>query len=60
MWMGGFVPMGYRVQDRKLVIHEPEAAVIRMIFERFLKIGSATTLAREAQDQERPSPWPRN
>jgi len=46
MWMGGFVPMGYRVQDRKLVIHEPEAAVIRMIFERFLKIGSATTLAR--------------
>jgi len=47
MWMGGFVPMGYRVQDRKLVIHEPEAAVIRMIFERFLKIGSATTLARQ-------------
>ncbi len=47
MWMGGFVPMGYRVQDRKLVIHEPEAAVIRMIFERFLKTGSATTLARQ-------------
>lgn len=47
MWMGGFVPMGYRVQDRKLVVHEPEAAVIRMIFERFLKIGSATTLARQ-------------
>src|SRR6478752_6730846 len=47
MWMGGFVPMGYRVRDRKLVIHEPEAAVIRMIFERFLKIGSATTLSRQ-------------
>ena len=35
MWMGGFVPMGYRVQNRKLVIHEAEAGVIRMIFERF-------------------------
>ena len=22
MWMGGFVPLGYRVQDRKLVIHD--------------------------------------
>src|SRR6185437_13599301 len=45
MWMGGFVPMGYRVENRKLVLHEGEAATIRMIFERFLKIGSATTLA---------------
>ena len=47
MWMGGFVPMGYRVENRKLVIHEPEAAIIRMIFERFIKVGSATVLARQ-------------
>src|SRR5262249_29386411 len=47
MWMGGFVPMGYRVENRKLVIYEREAAVIRRIFERFLKVGSATTLARQ-------------
>jgi hypothetical protein len=47
MWMGGFVPMGYRVQNRKLVVHEPDAAVIRMIFQRFLKVGSATLLARQ-------------
>ncbi|MCX7362611.1 MAG: recombinase family protein [Alphaproteobacteria bacterium] len=46
MWMGGVVPLGYEVQDRKLVINEPEAANVRMIFERFLKVGSATTLAR--------------
>ncbi len=46
MWMGGFVPLGYRVENRKLVIHEPEAAVVRMIFERFVKVGSATALAR--------------
>jgi DNA invertase Pin-like site-specific DNA recombinase len=52
MWMGGFVPMGYRVQDRKLVVHEDEAAIICMIFERFLKIGSATTLARQLRAEE--------
>ena len=46
MWMGGVVPLGYEVQDRKLIINEPEAATVRMIFERFLKVGSATTLAR--------------
>ena len=46
MWMGGVVPLGYEVQDRKLIINEPEAATVRMIFERFLTVGSATTLAR--------------
>jgi DNA invertase Pin-like site-specific DNA recombinase len=52
MWMGGFVPMGYRVENRKLVVHEPEAATIRMIFERFLKIGSATILAQKLQAED--------
>ena len=46
MWMGGFVPLGYEVRDRKLVINEPEATTVRMIFERFVEVGSATTLAR--------------
>lgn len=46
MWMGGTVPLGYEVKDRKLVINEPEAATVRMIFERFVEVGSATTLAR--------------
>jgi len=46
MWMGGFVPLGYAVRDRKLVINEPEAATVRMIFERFVTVGSATALAR--------------
>ncbi len=46
MWMGGFVPLGYDVKDRKLVINKTEAATVRMIFERFTRIGSATTLVR--------------
>jgi DNA invertase Pin-like site-specific DNA recombinase len=47
MWMGGFVPLGYEVKERKLVVKEAEAKTVRMIFERFVKIGSATALVRQ-------------
>src|SRR6266478_795959 len=46
MWMGGHPPFGYDVRDRKLIVNEAEAATVRMIFERYLRVGSATTLAR--------------
>ncbi len=46
MWMGGNPPLGYDVADRRLVVNEVEAATVRMIFERFLKLGSATLLVR--------------
>ena len=51
MWMGGTVPLGYRVENRKLVIDDREAAIVRTIFERFLKLGSATLLARQLRDE---------
>ncbi len=47
MWMGGYVPLGYDVRDRKLVVNDDEAASVRRIFERFVELGSATALARE-------------
>ena len=47
MWMGGTVPLGYDVKDRRLMINKPEAKTVRMVFERFVEIGSATVLARE-------------
>ena len=46
MWMGGFVPLGYDVNDRKLVVNGREAATVRMIFERYTRMGSATALVR--------------
>jgi site-specific DNA recombinase len=46
MWMGGHPPLGYDVKDRKLVVNEPEAALVRSIFKRFVRVGSATTVAR--------------
>ena len=41
MWMGGVVPLGYDVKDRKLIINEQEAKTVRYIFDRYLvlKIG---------------------
>ena len=47
MWMGGHTPMGYDVVARKLIINETEALAIRRMFERFVELGSATTLTRE-------------
>lgn len=49
MWMGGVPPLGYDVQDRKLVINEPEAMLVRDIFTRYAEHGSAAQLVRELQ-----------
>ena len=47
LWMGGNVPLGYRVEARKLVVVESEAALVRRIFTRFAALGSALQVARE-------------
>ena len=47
MWMGGHAPLGYDVRDRKLIVNETEATLVRHIFERFLQVGSATKLVQE-------------
>ena len=47
MWMGGFVPWGYDVAERKLVVNEAEADQVRAVFQRFTELGSATQLTRE-------------
>ena len=47
LWMGGHPPLGYDVSDRKLVINDAEANLVRHIFQRFLQVGSATKLVQE-------------
>jgi site-specific DNA recombinase len=44
MWMGGNVPLGYDVKDRKLIVNEPEAATARLIFRRYAELGSVALL----------------
>jgi DNA invertase Pin-like site-specific DNA recombinase len=50
MWMGGMVPLGYRVENRKLVVVEEEAQLVRRIFTRFAQTGSALKVARELNE----------
>ena len=47
MWMGGWAPLGYRVENRKLLIDEPEAEKVRWIFTRYVQTGSVTTVVKE-------------
>jgi site-specific DNA recombinase len=47
LWMGGVPPLGYDVIDRKLVVNGSEADLVRLIFRRFLEVGSATRLVEE-------------
>lgn len=47
MWMGGSVPLGYVLENRKLMVHEPDAFVVRSMFDRFLRVGAATVLTAE-------------
>ena len=49
MWMGGKVPLGYDVRDRKLVVNEPEAARVRRVFELFVEAGSGVETVRRLQ-----------
>ena len=47
MWMGGTPPLGYDVVERKLLVNEPEADLVRYIFRRYAEHGSAAELVRE-------------
>jgi DNA invertase Pin-like site-specific DNA recombinase len=47
MWMGGLVPLGYDVVERRLVVNESEAEMVREIFRRYLELGSVRLLMED-------------
>ena len=44
MWMGGTIPLGYDVKERKLIVNLTEAETVRLIFERYLALGCVSKL----------------
>ena len=46
MWMGGTVPLGYDVVDKKLIINKKEAKLVRLIFDKYCACKSE----REVKD----------
>ena len=47
MWMGGTVPLGYDVSDRKLVVNKAEARSVVDIYRRYLRLKSVRSLQVE-------------
>jgi site-specific DNA recombinase len=45
MRMGGPVPLGYDVENKRFVINEQEAERVRLVFRRYLDLGCLTKLA---------------
>ncbi len=47
LWMGGNVPLGYEVKNRALVINQAQANKVRLIYKRYLALGSVHALAED-------------
>jgi len=44
MWMGGRVPLGYDVRERKLLVNQEEAKLINNLYHWYLELGSVSKL----------------
>jgi len=44
MWMGGNVPVGYDLKERKLIVNPAEAAIVIQIFRRYIELGCVAKL----------------
>jgi site-specific DNA recombinase len=47
MWMGGVVPLGYRVEDQALHVVGDHAEIVRFLFRRYLEAGSVVRLKQQ-------------
>jgi len=47
MWVGGVPSLGYDIVNRKLVINEAEATVVRRMFRDYPRVGSTTMLVQQ-------------
>ena len=48
MWMGGLPPLGYDVEDKKLVVNPDETETVRALFRLYLEFGTVKKLVAEA------------
>jgi len=47
MWMGGYPPLGYDIQNRRLVPNAAEAETVRLIFQRYRELKSIVKLGQD-------------
>ena len=51
LWTGGCVPLGYRVEEHRLVVVPEEAEIVRRIFRRYIETQSPSQICRELNDE---------
>jgi site-specific DNA recombinase len=51
LWVGGVVPLGYGINDQNLIVNDDEAATVRLIFSRYLDLGSLSALQRDLRER---------
>ncbi|MEQ8743603.1 recombinase family protein [Parasphingorhabdus sp.] len=51
MWMGGPVPLGYELGDRRLIVNAREAETVRHLFQRYTELQSVPQLVDELAAQ---------
>jgi hypothetical protein len=50
MWMGGVPPLGYAIENKKMVVNEVEASVVRELFKLYREIGGVRGLKTKADE----------
>src|SRR6267142_264490 len=51
LWVGGTLPFGYEMKDGKIAVVEEEAELVRLIFRRYLELGSVNELLRDLRER---------
>ncbi len=49
-WTGGQVPFGFRIVDKKLIVNEPEADVVRRVFDLYIDCRSPLAVFQSLSD----------
>ncbi len=49
LWVGGPLPLGYEMEDGKVVIIEEEAERVRLIYRRYLELSGVNELVRDLE-----------
>jgi site-specific DNA recombinase len=51
LWVGGPLPLGYKMRDGKIAVIEEEAERVRLIFRRYLELGGVNALVRDLRER---------
>ena len=50
-WVGGSIPTGYKVENKKLIVDPERAELVRRVFSRFIEIQSPKQIAHELNQE---------